>query len=159
MNIRKATKKDLPKIVKVIENSFHRQYPAAGEFYSAELFADPNYATATGPYYSPQVFLKSIICELKNKFRQPFKFLIAEINKEIVGFIILEKRTKHFWIHNIMVKKEYQKKGVGKKLFNVATQNKKPIYLWVNAKNPALKFWKKLGFKEVLRESLMIKKI
>lgn len=115
MCIRRATKKDLPKIIKIIKDSFHRQYAAAGEFYSVQQFADSNYGSGTGPYYSLKFFIKDMVRNLKNKLRKPFKFLVAE-------------------------------------------ENKKPLYLWVNAKNPALKFWKKLGFKEVLREVLMIKK-
>lgn len=158
MYIRRAIKKDLPKIVHIIETSFHQKYPAAGEFYSAQHFSDPNYASSTGPYYSPEIFIKSMVRDLKNKFRKPFDIFIAKINKKIVGFIIIENNARNFWINNMMIQKEYQGKGIGKKLFNYVFKNKKPIYLWVNAKNPATKFWAKLGFKEVLREILMIKK-
>lgn len=159
MHIRKATKKDLPEIIKIIETSFHKQYPAAGEFYSIQQFTDPNYATQNGPYYSLKCFVKSMVCELKNKFRKPFEFFVAEINKKIVGFIILENNAGNFWVNNIIVKKGYRGRDIGKKLFNFAAKNKRPLYLWINAKNPATKFWKKLGFKEILREVLMIKKI
>ena len=158
MYIRPANKKDLPKVIKIIEDAFHRHYAAAGEFYSIQQFVDPNYATATGPYYSLKSFIKSMVSDLKHKLSKPFEFLVAEENKKIIGFIILEKNAGNFWISNVMVKKEFQKNGVGKQLFNFAVKNKKPLYLWVNTKNPAIKFWKKLGFKEILRESLMIKK-
>lgn len=157
MYIRRANEKDLPEIIKIIKTSFHQNFAAAGEFYSAQQFVDPNYATATGPYYSLKTFIESMISDLKDKFCKPFDFFVAEINKEIVGFIIIENNKGKSWIVNIMVKKKYQRKNIGKKLFNFVVKNKKPIYLWVNVKNPAIKFWKKLGFKEVLRETLMIK--
>lgn len=112
-----------------------------------------------------------MIKDLKGKFKKPFKFFVAENrNEKIVGFVILENNNGKFWINNAMVKKEYQNKGIGKKLFNAVSKNeglyrkvnnfrynKKPIYLWVNVKNPAMKFWRKFGFREILRESLMRK--
>ncbi len=165
MHIRRATKKDLPQIIKIIKDSFHWHYPAAGEIYLSQLLVDPNYATATGPYYSREVFIKSLISDTKNKFGKPFEIFLAEIdtsttlkNREVVGFIVLENNKGNYWITNIMVKKKCQGSGVGKKLFDFATNNKKPLYLWVNAKNSAVKLWKNFGFKEILREILMIKK-
>jgi len=165
MKIRRARKKDLPAIIKIIKAVFHSNYPAAGEIYLSQLLVDPNYATATGPYYSREVFIKSLISDTRNKFGKPFEVFLVESDtsttlniKEIIGFIILENNKGNYWITNIMVKKKYQGKGVGKKLFDFATNNKKPLYLWVNAKNSAVKFWKNFGFKEILREILMIKK-
>lgn len=101
--------------------------------------------------------MKSIIKNLKNNFQKPFEIWVAG-KEEIVGFIVLENVRGNFWVNHIMVKKRYQRKNLGKKLFNFVTKNKKPLYLWINLKNPALKFWKSLGFKEILREVLMIKK-
>jgi len=100
-----------------------------------------------------------MISDLEDKFDEPFEFFVAEINKEIVGFIILENNEGKFWICNIMVKKNCQGQNIGEKLFNFAIKNKNPIYLWVNVKNPAIKFWERLGFKKVLQEELMIRKL
>ena len=157
MFIRRANKKDLPEIIKIVKNSFHRYYAAAGEFYSAQQLVDPNYTSQTGPYYSREFFVKSLIKDLKTKIKKPFEFLISSEGKKITGFIILENNHGHYWINNVMLKKEFQGRGTGKKLFNFAAKNKKPVYLWVNTKNPAINFWKKLGFKKILNETLMRK--
>jgi len=158
MKIRRVTKKDLPEIIEIIKTAFHYQYTGMDTFYCAQQFVDPYSTLTTAPLYSKEIFIKSMISDLKNKFKKPFEFFVAETKKEIVGFIVLEKHLGNFWINNMMVKKEYQGKGIGKKLFKFATKNKGPLYLGVNAKNPAFKFWKKMGFKEVLRDVLMIKK-
>lgn len=163
VNIRKATKKDLPEIIKIVEGAFHKDYGAAGEFYAAQQMVDPNYASDTGPYSSSEMFMKSMIDDMRErlgkKFRYPFEIFVAEDrDKNTIGFITLENNAGNFWITNIMVEKKFQKNKVGKKLFEFVAKNKKPVYLWVNVKNPAIKFWKKLGFKEILRESLMRKK-
>jgi len=158
MKIRRATKKDLSKIIEIIKVTFHRRYPGMDNFYSAQQFADPYYASTAVPFYSKEVFIKSMISDLKNKFQKPFEIFVAEIEKEIAGFIILEKHLGNFWVNNMMIKKEYQGKGIGKKLFAFATKNKRPLYLGVNAKNPALKFWKRMGFKEISQDVLMVKK-
>jgi N-acetylglutamate synthase-like GNAT family acetyltransferase len=99
-----------------------------------------------------------MISDLDKKLKKPFEFFVAEKNKEIVAFLIIEKNKKAFWINNMMVKKESQRKGIGKNLLEFASKNKKPLYLWVNSKNPAKHFWSKLGFKKILQETLMIKK-
>lgn len=158
MKIRRATKKDLPKVIKIIKAAFHRRFPGMDAFYSAQQFAYPYYATSADPCYSREIFVKSMISDLKNRFRKPFEFFVAEIDKEMVGFIILEEHFGHFWVNNMMIQKKYQGRSIGKKLFNFVTKNKRPTYLGINVKNPALKFWKKLGFKEILQEVLMVRK-
>ncbi len=155
--IRFATKKDLPVIIKIIKSSYHKKYAAAGEFYSVQQLVDPNYATENGPYGSLRMFKASMISDLKNKLKKPFELFVAKLGREVVAFIIIEKNNKSFWVNNLMVKRRFQKMGVGKYLFKVIAKNKKPLYLWVNSKNPAKKFWKKLGFKEILQETLMLK--
>ncbi len=157
LRVRRANKKDLPEIIEIIKGSYHKEYAAAGEFYSVQQFTDPNYATENGPYYSLKLFVASMVSDLENKLKKPFEFFVAESGKKIVAFVIIEKNKKAFWINNMMVKKEHQGGNIGKYLFEIVTKNKKPLYLWVNSKNPAKNFWLKVGFSEILQETLMIK--
>ncbi|MBU1102710.1 GNAT family N-acetyltransferase [Patescibacteria group bacterium] len=157
LKIRRVNREDLPEIIKIIKKSYHKKYAAAGEYYSVQQFTDPNYATENGPYYSLGIFVESMISDLKNKFKKPFEFFVAEFNKELIAFIILEKNRQTFWVNNVIVKKEFQGKDIGRRLFEFVVKNKKPVYLWVNSKNPAKKFWSELGFKEILQETLMFR--
>ncbi len=157
MEIKKATLRDIGGMKKVLYDAFHNHYAAAGEFYAIEQLVDPNYATQTGPYYSKEMFISENAKSLKRRLRPPFQAFVAKDQGKIIGYIICEKHKGKLWVNDIVVRREYQKKDVGKKLFKEAIRDKK-VYLWVNAKNPAKEFWKKLGFKEILREILMIKK-
>lgn len=154
---RHANKKDLPEIVRIIKNSYHSKYAAAGEFYSIQQFCDPNYETENGPYYSVDFFVACMISGMKDKLDKPFETYVAEFQKQIVAFIVIEKNKRAFWVNNIMVKKEFQGRDIGELLFEFAVKNKSPLYLWVNSKNPAKKFWLKLGFTDVLQETLMLR--
>lgn len=158
LELRRASKNDLVEVIEVIKDSYHRKYAAAGEFYSVQHLTDPNYETENGPYQSIGVFVADMISDLPRKLKKPFEFYVAELKNEIAGFIIIEKNNKSFWINNVMVKRKFRKMGVGQFLFNSAGRNRRPLYLWVNSRNPAKKFWGRLGFKKVLQETLMIKK-
>lgn len=158
LRIRHAHKSDLPEIVKIVKNSYHKKYAAAGEFYSVQQLTDPNYKTENGPYYSLKIFIASMISDLENKLKRPFDFFVAESGKKLIAFIIIEKNRKSFWVNNIMVKKEFQGRDIGKYLFEFAVKNKELLYLWVNSKNPAKKFWSELGFREILQETLMVRR-
>lgn len=153
--IRRAVLEDLGQIKQIIKGSFHRDYAAAGEFYSVQQLADPNYATQTGPYYSGGAFISSIIDGLEEKLREPFDFFVACEGGEIGGFIIMEGNNGRHWVNNIFIRQDRQDRGIGKLLFDFATRGKKELYLWVNSNNPAVSFWEKLGFRTVLQERLM----
>jgi hypothetical protein len=43
-------------------------------------------------------------------------------------------------------------------LFNRLAKGRGSLYLWVNERNPAVKFWGKLGFRKVLGEMLMVRR-
>jgi len=152
--VRKAKKGDMRQMKKVVEEAFHRNHSAAGEFYSAQQLADQNYATQTGAYYSRDIFIKDIIYGLGEKFEEPFETFVACEGKIIVGFIITENNNGRLWINNIFVKKGRQGAGTGKQLFDFATSGRE-TWVWVNASNPAVGFWDKMGFRTVLQEKLM----
>jgi ribosomal protein S18 acetylase RimI-like enzyme len=86
---------------------------------------------------------------------------VAVKNKQIVGFASLffpvrydfKKIKKVGEIEAIFVSQQNRYKGIGKKLFKTAVsffKSKGVTYIQLNVrlKNPALDFWKNLGFKE-----------
>ncbi|MBO5413550.1 MAG: ribosomal protein S18-alanine N-acetyltransferase [Clostridia bacterium] len=90
--------------------------------------------------------------ELKNPFSQ---YIIAKLNKEIVGFAGVIDTVDQLEITNIVVKKDYRKNGIGNELLveliTLAKENgKDKIILEVNSTNlAAIKLYEKNGFKNV----------
>lgn len=90
--------------------------------------------------------------EIKNPFSQ---YIIAKINKEIVGFAGVIDTVDQLEITNIVVRKDFRKKGIGNELLTelikLAKENdKEKITLEVNNTNlAAIKLYEKNGFKNV----------
>ena len=90
--------------------------------------------------------------EIKNPFSQ---YIIAKINKEIVGFAGVIDTVDQLEITNIVVRKDFRKKGIGNELLTelikLAKENgKEKITLDVNNTNlAAIKLYEKNGFKNV----------
>lgn len=90
--------------------------------------------------------------ELKNPFS---KYIIAKIEKEIVGFAGVIDTVDQLEITNIVVKKSFRKNGVGNALLaelikTAKESNKTEITLEVNNTNlVAIKLYEKNGFKNV----------
>lgn len=84
-------------------------------------------------------------------------FFIMEGN-EAISFIVCDSNWIGLYgkvgeIHEIAVKKEWKKRGIGKMLVRIAENYLKAkgcnvFELWVGEKNDAIKFYKKLGYKE-----------
>ena len=90
--------------------------------------------------------------EIKNPVSQ---YIIAKINKEIVGFAGVIDTVDQLEITNIVVRKDFRKKGIGNELLTelikLAKENgKEKITLEVNNTNlAAIKLYEKNGFKNV----------
>ena len=90
--------------------------------------------------------------EIKNPLSQ---YIIAKINKEIVGFAGVIDTVDQLEITNIVVRKDFRKKGIGNELLTelikLAKENdKEKITLEVNNTNlAAIKLYEKNGFKNV----------
>lgn len=99
------------------------------------------------PYPFP-IFLSYLISK-------PNGFLIAKINNQIVGYIIGITKKNIGTIVSIAVKKDYRKKGIGKKLLDsiieyFKSKNVSLINLQVRIDNyEAISFYEKNGFKKV----------
>ena len=87
--------------------------------------------------------------EIKNPFSQ---YIIAKINKEIVGFAGVIDTVDQLEITNIVVRKDFRKKGIGNELLTelikLAKENgKEKITLEVNNTNlAAIKLYEKKWF-------------
>ena len=82
------------------------------------------------------------------------KCKVIEINNSIIGFITYSIIYDRAEIIDIIIKEEFRNKGYAKKLIEeviVELNNNqcKNITLEVNEKNPAVKFYKKIGFEIV----------
>ena len=82
------------------------------------------------------------------------KCKVIEINNSIIGFITYSIIYDRAEIIDIIIKEEFRNKGYAKKLIEeviVELKNNqcKNITLEVNEKNPAVKFYKKIGFEIV----------
>lgn len=155
LKIRRATAKDLPALRRIFLAAYHASYAAAGEFYANRELVDPNYATSNGPYYKRDTYVRRNLESIKARLKPPFCCWLAVREKKLAGYIITERNQGKLWINDLLVSKSAQRSGIGRQLFEHATRGQKSIYLWVNSANPAQKFWKKMGFKLLLQESLM----
>ena len=84
-------------------------------------------------------------------------FITIKLDKtnEILGFAGFKKTLDTADIMNIVVRKDFRNKKIGKKLLSslikkAKEQNIKTIFLEVNSKNlPALKLYENIGFKKI----------
>jgi GNAT superfamily N-acetyltransferase len=157
IKIKKATKKDVPAMKGVLRAAWHDNYAAAGEYYATGEFVDPYYETSSGPYGSQKVLLESTAKTIKDRIGGSFSAFVACDGKKVVAYVIGERNLKQFWINDLIVSKKYQGQGLGIALFEQLAKKHGHLYLWVNEKNPAVKFWEKMGFRKVLGEQLMVR--
>lgn len=110
----------------------------------------------------PENYSTSFFMNLFKRF--PEAFIVAELNKEIVGYIMCRIETgipsfkllgitRKGHVISIAVLPKHHRKGIGYKLIQEATQamqnyNAKECYLEVRESNlPAITLYEKLGFK------------
>lgn len=90
-----------------------------------------------------------------NEFLSKYSILkVAELNGQIVGYIVIRKLFEEAEILSIAVKKEFRRRGIATKLIeNILDEIKdsvKVCFLDVRVSNEAaIKLYEKLGFKKV----------
>lgn len=91
---------------------------------------------------------------------------VAEEGGKIIGFITVTKETAekiYLFIEDLVVKSDYQGKGIGKKLIEKLEEKYKRknvvISLSVNKQSLAYKLYKKLGYRENKINVIMSKKL
>jgi ribosomal-protein-alanine N-acetyltransferase len=98
-----------------------------------------------------EAFPKEYFLELSKKW--PEGFLVAKLSGEIVGYAIGEKNKDSGLIISVAVKKEWRKRGIGRKLVeklleNFKKEGMKIVFLHVREENrDAINFYQALGFK------------
>jgi ribosomal-protein-alanine N-acetyltransferase len=98
-----------------------------------------------------EVFPKEYFLELSKKW--PEGFLMAKLGEEIVGYAIGEKSKDSGLIVSVAVKKEWRRRGIGRKLIeklleNFKKEGMKIVFLHVREENrDAINFYQALGFK------------
>ncbi|MEH7401059.1 MULTISPECIES: GNAT family N-acetyltransferase [Bacillaceae] len=122
-----------------------------------ETFKDQNTLENMNAYLERAFNLSQIEEELLNQSSQ---FFFIHLNQTIAGYLKVntddaqseEMGSESLEIERIYIKKEFQKHGLGKIMFNKAIEiaeelNKKKIWLGVWEKNEnAIAFYKKMGF-------------
>lgn len=130
VKIRKATKKDLPKILKLFNND---------------------------PYLTGNKDLKYKKNHVLEYITNPVnKLFVAEIGNKIVGVILGEfwKTAKYVYLSDLIIDKKYQKKGTGTILHNYVEnlakkQGYKLIYFLTEVKNKKMhKMAKRLKYQK-----------
>ncbi|MFB7138725.1 GNAT family N-acetyltransferase [Gottfriedia sp. NPDC056225] len=125
-----------------------------------ETFKDQNTKANMIAYLEKAFNLKQVKKELSNTYS---KFFFVYFNDAIAGYLKIntsvaqseEMGEETLEIERIYIKKNYQKLGLGKYLFNKASEialelNKKKIWLGVWEKNEnAISFYKTLGFVQI----------
>ena len=131
MKIRRATKKDFKEIANLMNEEFSK------------------------PPFNERSSLKNILKSIRFFYKIGNTNLAVE-NKKIVGVIVFKQ--EQYWegpailIEDLVVRKDFQKKGVGKLLMNDLEKYAKKkkinaIYFLTHKKSSAIIFYKKLGYK------------
>jgi ribosomal-protein-alanine N-acetyltransferase len=98
-----------------------------------------------------ETFPKEYFLELSKKW--PDGFLVAKLDREIVGYAIGEKDKDSGLIISVAVKKEWRRRGIGKRLVeklleNFKKEGMKIVFLHVREENrEAINFYQALGFR------------
>ncbi len=109
--------------------------------------------------FKKDAFSKDLVLNLIIQNNFFLKLIDTEISNKIVGFIIIiEDREDRLNLINLLIKKNYQKKGYGTYLLSYVVKkvrelhNVKSIVLNVNSKNEvAIKLYQKFNFQIVKR--------
>ncbi|MGZ5254459.1 MAG: N-acetyltransferase family protein [Flavitalea sp.] len=77
---------------------------------------------------------------------------ICEINKEIIGFSIVDLKDNNIWA--LFLRPEFEKQGIGKKLHDIMLdwyfkQTTIPVWLGTSPNTRAETFYRKSGWKEI----------
>ena len=130
MKIRKATKKDFKEISRLIKTEYLKHYK--------EKWTEKN-AIKTLNYYW-----------------RIGKIFVAEIEKKVVGFIIIREEYyndgKSVMVEELVINGKNQGMGIGKKLMDFIEEYCKKnkinfIWLITSKKATAFKFYKKIGYR------------
>ncbi len=133
MKFRKATRKDLKEIIKIFMTEYGKKP------------------------YNEKWTIERANKRINSYFNGGCIFWVCEEDRKIIGFIIFNRGVYWFgdrrFIEEIVVKEEFQGRGIGIELMKKVEEDfkgkgKKQIYLLSDKASNALKFYKKIGYKE-----------
>lgn len=143
MKIRIAFFTDIPKIIEVAEAVWKQTYK---DFLSGEQ-VEYMYERMYNPVAIEEQMKSGVTYLLAIDSRECLGFAAYEIKEDVYGIL----SAPIVYLHRLYVKKDVQKKGAGRFLFEeverIATKNRlNYIQLNVHRKNTAMYFYKKMGF-------------
>jgi ribosomal protein S18 acetylase RimI-like enzyme len=139
----KANKKDIPRIVKIFREEYSK-FP-------------------WNEKWSHKIATKRI-----SDYFKSHRIFVLKINRKVEGFVIF---THYMWhtglrgfLHEIVISKEFQGKGYGKKLMNFVENHfkkkgAKEINLMTSSKSKAYKIYKKRNYQQEKNFVSMYKKL
>ena len=136
MKVRIAFANDIPKIIEVAEATWKQTY--------APIISQEQIDFMYERMYTPEAILQQM--------QDGHTFLMCLEENAILGFISYIIREDHtLYIPKLYVKPQTQGKGIGRLLLEEAEKIARKNYLQaielnVNRKNPAMYFYKKMGF-------------
>ena len=141
MKIKKATKKDLKEIAKLMRTEFAK------------------------PPFKEKASLNAVLKSL-NFYMKIGKIYTAQIKQKIIGIIIFKE--EQFWkgriilIEDLAIDEKVKKQGIGKKLVNYVESHAKKrkakfIGFITHKKSNAVKFYQKQGYK-IKKDSIIMRK-
>jgi GNAT superfamily N-acetyltransferase len=146
ISVRKGAKKDKEVVLQILKESWHSGFAGTldclwrteTEGRTAEELSD--YLDGKLPEYPhPQTWLA--FCDGKP-----------------AGALSCGTHRGRFWLWEIFVKHKYRGLGIGERLVGAALKDcTHKVYLDVNIRNPAVKFWRKMGFRPVVRSMVMVR--
>ena len=143
--IREFCKSDLNDLLEVLGLSFSEELEVSG--------FDPDHAKKM----VDQMFgiIGRVFLGFSKLFgKEPIKFLVAEVNRRLVGTAMVNRRGKVGYISTVMVHPTYRRKGIARKLMKnalnyIQNKNLKRAVLHVVSTNvPAKNLYTELGFRE-----------
>jgi len=142
--IRPATPDDIPSIVKVNLSA------ATNE--ESQGFSAPEWTTFSSPEELRKMWAE------ENKLKDGLEVIVAEKNRNVVGFIVFKMEGDHGYIDNIDIAKDEQRKGIGRALVehveNIAVANGCALMKTDTTENAegvpwkSYGFWTKMGYKD-----------
>lgn len=149
------------KIKKLSPKEFQENRSLLVDIYFSAYKAMPIYA------YDRRKSVKNYLNWLYKE--NPEGFFVAVMGEEIVGFIACHSDWEDYRegrvceIHEFVVKKEFQGKGIGRKLLDKATEyalstGHKKVTLWVGERNEkAINMYKKAGFQPLYKAGIWLR--
>lgn len=153
MDIRKATKKDLPSLIKLSQKlqDYESQF---------DKTLKPNVEKESGKIFKKEMKSKDTVFFIAEHKNKPIGYCYGKVQKAHP----YREYEKEGFYSDCFVEKQYRKKGVGKalteELFSwFKEKGVESVKLNTLARNPARFAWKKLGFEpEGLRLKISLKK-